>query len=58
MEKTKFTNQENRKKVLELKERSQGLLMGRVMAKTKGLVDGKEISKQVFLELNDFLKNL
>ena len=49
---------ENKEKVMELKERSQGLLMGRVMAKTKGLMDGKEVSKQVSIELNSFLKNL
>jgi len=49
---------ENKQKVLELKERSKGLLMGRVMAKTNNLVDGKEVSKQVSLELESFLKTV
>ena len=49
---------ENKEKVLELKERSKGLLMGRVMAKTNNLVDGKEVSKQVSLELESFLKTV
>ncbi len=48
--------QENKDKVIELKERAQGLLMGRVMAKTKGLADGKEVAKQLAFSLKEFLK--
>jgi glutamyl-tRNA(Gln) amidotransferase subunit E len=49
---------ENRDKVIELKERSKGLLMGRVMAKTKGFASGNDVSKQVSIELCIFLENL
>ncbi|MDD3084574.1 MAG: Glu-tRNA(Gln) amidotransferase subunit GatE [Candidatus ainarchaeum sp.] len=49
--------EDNKQKILELKERSVGLLMGRVMSETKGLVDGKVISRMVSEKLKTFLKN-
>jgi glutamyl-tRNA(Gln) amidotransferase subunit E len=47
--------EENKDKIISLKERSKGLLMGRFMSKTKGLVDGRESSKIVNGALEDFL---
>ncbi|MFH0905933.1 MAG: Glu-tRNA(Gln) amidotransferase subunit GatE, partial [archaeon] len=51
------TFNENKEKILELKNRSIGLLMGRVMDKTKGQIDGKIISKTLNIKLEEFLKN-
>lgn len=48
---------ENSSKVLEQKERAKGLLMGRFMAKTQGLVDGKIANKLIEQKLKEFLKN-
>jgi len=45
----------NSEQVLKLKKRSIGLLMGRFMAKSKGLVDGKIASKILSEELDRFL---
>ncbi|MDD3178376.1 MAG: Glu-tRNA(Gln) amidotransferase subunit GatE [Candidatus ainarchaeum sp.] len=36
--------------------RASGLLMGRVMSKTKGLVDGKTVSEKISSKLKDFVK--
>lgn len=47
---------ENALKIKEQKERSIGLLMGKVMSATNGLVDGKIISEKVKVKLMDFLK--
>lgn len=47
---------ENTLKIKEQKERSIGLLMGKVMSATNGLVDGKIISEKVKVKLMDFLK--
>ncbi len=47
---------ENALKIKEQKERSVGLLMGKVMSATNGLVDGKIISEKVKVKLMDFLK--
>ena len=38
--------------------RASGLLMGRVMAKTKGLVDGKVVSEKISSKLKDFVNSL
>jgi glutamyl-tRNA(Gln) amidotransferase subunit E len=48
--------EENKEKIKKLKERSMGLLMGRFMAKSKGLVDGKNASKLISKKLKSFLK--
>jgi glutamyl-tRNA(Gln) amidotransferase subunit E len=48
---------ENSSKVLEQKERAKGLLIGRFMAKTQGLVDGKIANKLIEQKLKEFLKN-
>ncbi|MDD3245091.1 MAG: Glu-tRNA(Gln) amidotransferase subunit GatE, partial [Candidatus ainarchaeum sp.] len=47
---------ENALKIKEQKERSVGLLMGKVMSATNGLVDGKILSEKVKVKLMDFLK--
>lgn len=47
---------ENTLKIKEQKERSIGLLMGKVMSATNGLVDGKIVSEKVKVKLMDFLK--
>lgn len=49
--------EENKEKVIAQKERAKGLLMGRFMAKTKGLLDGKEASELIDKKLTFFLKN-
>lgn len=49
--------EENKEKVIEQKERVKGLLMGRLMARTKGLLDGKEASELIDKKLAAFLKN-
>jgi Glu-tRNA(Gln) amidotransferase subunit E-like FAD-binding protein len=46
------------KNIKEQKERSLGLLMGKTMAATKGLIDGKIISQKISSKLSDFLKDL
>lgn len=48
--------EENKEKVIEQKERAKGLLMGRLMAKTKGLLDGKDASELIDKKLVIFLK--
>lgn len=48
---------ENSSKVLEQKERAKGLLIGRFMAKTQGLVDGKIANELIEQKLKEFLKN-
>jgi len=47
---------ENREVVLKQKERSTGLLMGRLMAKTKGTIDGKILSESINKSLIKFLE--
>jgi glutamyl-tRNA(Gln) amidotransferase subunit E len=49
---------ENKDKIIQLKEKSIGLLIGRFMNRTKGLIDGKKAEKIISLELNNFLENL
>ena len=49
--------EENKEKIIAQKERAKGLLMGRFMAKTKGLLDGKEASELIDKKLVAFLKN-
>lgn len=49
--------EENKDKIIAQKERAKGLLMGRFMAKTKGLLDGKEASELIDKKLAIFLKN-
>ncbi|NCP72337.1 Glu-tRNA(Gln) amidotransferase subunit GatE [archaeon] len=48
---------ENKDFILKQKERSLGLLMGRVMSKTENKYDGKIISQTIKERLNLFLKN-
>ncbi|MEI8364472.1 MAG: Glu-tRNA(Gln) amidotransferase subunit GatE [archaeon] len=46
---------ENKDIILKQRERSIGLLMGRLMAKTKGTIDGKILSESLNKSLNKFL---
>jgi len=46
---------ENKEFVLKQKERSIGLLMGRLMTKTNGTIDGKILSQVMNKKLNEFL---
>jgi glutamyl-tRNA(Gln) amidotransferase subunit E len=48
--------EENKEKIIEQKERAKGLLMGRLMSKTRGLLDGKEASELIDKKLAAFLK--
>ena len=48
--------QENTEKILQLQERSESLLMGRLMAKTKGLIDGSKANDLVKTKLSKFLE--
>ena len=48
--------EENKEKIIEQTERAKGLLMGRLMARTNGLLDGKEASKLIDQKLASFLK--
>ena len=47
---------ENKEIILKQRERAIGLLMGRLMAKTKGTIDGKILSETLNNNLNKFLK--
>lgn len=49
--------EENKEKIIQLQERAQSLLMGRLMAKTNGLIDGSKANEVVKSKLNDFLEN-
>lgn len=53
----KQTILENKIKVLQQRERAQGLIMGQVMLKTKGAISGNIVSQEVIKELTNFLKN-
>ncbi|HOZ35893.1 MAG TPA: Glu-tRNA(Gln) amidotransferase subunit GatE [archaeon] len=48
--------EENKEKIIEQKERAKGLLMGRLMSKTRGLLNGKEASELIDKKLAAFLK--
>lgn len=48
---------ENSEKIQQLRERAHGLLMGRLMSKTKGLIDGSKANDIISLKLEQFLKN-
>ncbi len=47
--------QENQSRILELRERAKGLLIGRLMAKTNGLIDGNKANEIVERKLKEFL---
>jgi len=47
---------ENKQKIIEQRERVKGLLMGRLMAKTKGLLDGNKANEIIDKALYDLLK--
>jgi len=47
---------ENKETVLKQRERAIGLLMGRLMSKTKGLIDGQILSKSLNKNLKEFLE--
>ncbi len=48
--------EENKEKIQQLQERAEGLLMGRLMTRTKGLIDGSKANSLVKSKLNEFLE--
>jgi len=47
---------ENKEVVLKQRERSIGLLMGRLVLRTKGMIDGKDLSESLSKKLKEFLE--